>query len=662
MISLGPTTGGLAARVSSAFSPGGILSKADGFEFRPQQRDMALAVASAIEDSRHLLVEAGTGVGKSMAYLVPAVFHAMEHKRKAVVSTHTINLQEQLVRKDLPALARLGGVDFSFTLMKGRQNYLCPNRLDRALLNRADLFAGSSGEELVYLKEWASRTKDGTLSDLDTEPSPGVWESICSEAHVCTPKTCGPECFYQRARRQFLNADVIVVNHTLFLLLCGEPREGDAGGGYLFDNDFVIIDEAHTFEAVASRHIGMNVSQFGLRRLLHRLYNPQTLKGMLQVARRTAAISLTADLIEKADSFFNSVGGKCTFGRGRECRIQSPGLVNDTLTVDLMRLEREAASAAEDVDDEFFQSELADLAGRLRETRLHLGEFLSQTAEGHVYWVEKTGRQGQFFTLNAAPVEAAPILRSLLFRPGTSCVMTSATLSDGRPNLAYFRRQIGADAPDDDVLSLAVGSPFDFKKQMRVLIPTRMPDPKDPRYDTELARWIRHFLDQTDGRAFVLFTSYQSLNRAAEALRDHCESKGWELLTQGDGLSRSRMIEAFRSGNKPGVLFGTESFWTGVDVPGDALVNVIITKLPFSVPDHPLTQARVELIESRGGSAFNEHSLPEAILKFRQGVGRLIRSKTDKGIIAVLDNRIISKSYGRAFLAALPECPVEKIS
>ncbi|HEY0369229.1 MAG TPA: helicase C-terminal domain-containing protein, partial [Chthoniobacterales bacterium] len=296
------------------------------------------------------------------------------------------------------------------------------------------------------------------------------------------------------------------------------------------------------------------------------------------------------------------------------------------------------------------------LGRRVRDARHGVTTFLEQSAERHVYWIERTGRTQQFLSLNAAPIDIAPVLRRMIFRDECSTVMTSATLAVGQPDLAYFRRRIGA----DDATALQLGSPFDFKSQMKLFVVQKMPDPRDASYNAALADWVGRFVEETDGRAFVLFTSYRGMQQLAADMQPFFAQRKMNLLVQGQGAPRGKLLEQFKSTERS-VLFGTDSFWMGVDVPGDALSNVIITRLPFAVPDHPLIEAKLELIQERGGDAFTEYSLPEAILKLRQGVGRLIRTKSDKGIVVILDNRIVTKPYGRAFLKALPSCPLKII-
>ncbi len=644
-------------RVRAIFASDGLLAKARNFEYRPQQQAMAAAVAEALEEEKHLVVEAGTGVGKSLAYLIPAALFAVERKKKAIISTHTINLQEQLLHKDIPIVKKILPIEFEAALMKGRQNYLCGRRLDRAVAQANELFTTSEQSELARLAEWARTTRDGTLSDLPIEPDPKVWTQVCSEPHICTTKSCGqnPRCFFQQARKRVMAADLVVLNHTLLFILLGSLEEQEEREeGYLFPNDFLIFDEAHTLEQTASRQVGIGVSQYGLRATIQRLYNARSKKGLFTVTRDAAGVTLAASLVEEADRFFDAIEGRADFKKGREYRVREADFVPDQITGRLGALQARIIEVVRRTEDEFLKAELQELGRRIADAREGISVFLQQSAHEYVYWIERTGRAAQNITLNAAPIDVAPVLRRMIFREGGTSILTSATLAVGRPDLAYFRRRIGASEAEP----LQLGSPFDFQKQMQLFIVRKMPDPRDENYHDALAEWIGRFVAETAGCAFVLFTSYRTMQQMATELEEFFVRQKMNLFVQGKGMPRTQLLEQFKTTPRS-VLFGTDSFWMGVDVPGEALSNVIITRLPFAVPDHPLIEAKLELIQARGGDSFTEYSLPEAILKLRQGVGRLIRTKSDRGIVVILDNRVVTKTYGRAFLKALPQCPVK---
>jgi ATP-dependent DNA helicase DinG len=645
-------------QVNLAFAPGGLLAKSPQFEYRPQQQAMATAVAKACHDQSHLIVEAGTGVGKSLAYLIPAAFHAIGENRKALISTHTINLQEQLFYKDIPVVQKLLPESFKAVLLKGRQNYLCPRRLERAMTHGSELFASREQEEMKRIWEWSHQTRDGTLSDLDPAPDPQVWLQVCSEPHVCTSRTCGMDtaCFYQRARKEAEAAKIVVLNHSLFFNFLAGSEAVLGERGYLFHNDFIIFDEAHTLESVAARHLGLDISHGGLRYLLHRLFHPRTQKGIVSAMHDGEALKLVLHAEEEMDLFFDRLERSLDFKRSKELRLREPGVAENSLDLPLVQLYRRLADEAREIEDEVFKAEVQEAARRVEAMRVGIGEFLGQTREDHVYWIERTEKRDTRLTLTAAPVEVASQLRKLIFRPQNTAIMTSATLAVG-DGLRYFVNRVGGEV----AATLQVDSPFDYANQMKVFIPKKMPEPtaRDA-YEGALAHWIRHFVSMTQGKAFVLFTSYQTMQKLADTLSSFFRSERITCLVQGGALPRHRMLQRFKD-DRDSVLFGTDSFWQGVDVPGEALSNVILTRLPFSVPDHPLTQAKCELIIANGGDAFREFSLPEAILKFRQGVGRLIRTQHDKGIVVILDNRVLTKPYGKAFLAVLPKCPIQVV-
>jgi ATP-dependent DNA helicase DinG len=645
------------------FSDGGKLGKAKGYESRPGQAKMAERVAEIIEDRKHLVVEAGTGTGKSLAYLVPAAFAAEELGKKAIISTYTIHLQEQLFGKDVPIVQSLVPFEFSAALLKGRHNYLCPHRLKKAQQHQGDLFATGQAEQLRGLVEWAGKTTDGTLSDIQFQVDATVWAQVCSEAFACTPRHCGGPtgCFYQKARNKILDAKVVILNHALlFGLLAGaEESEEEPSEGYLFPNDFLVLDEAHEVEDVAAKALGLEVRLGSLRFLLQRLIHPRTKKGVLTRIGDGNAVKSTLGVLGILEASFEEILESAGLNGPGQKRVRQALGVRSELGPRLMDVRAQLLKLAEDAGDGEERNELKDHARRLEASAFGLGEFLKMSREGHAYWVERRvaedGRaQRGEMSLHASPVEVAERLEELVFRPDCTTIMTSATLDVGR-GLEFFAKRVGAGEAE----TLLVESPFDYESQMRVYLPKGMPEPSEgARFQEALEGWIQRFVGMTKGKAFVLFTSRAMLRKTAEGMAGWFEEQGIRLLVQDKGNSRTRLLREFKE-DRDSVLFGTDSFWQGVDVPGEALSNVILTRLPFSVPDEPLFEARCERIKEKGGEPFRELQLPEAILKFRQGVGRLIRSREDRGQIAVLDGRILSRTYGKSFLKILPECPVE---
>jgi ATP-dependent DNA helicase DinG len=649
----------LEARMVEMFSEDGPLAASAQFEYRPQQQRMAALVASALERKRPLVVEAPTGVGKSLAYLVPAVTFALERGHKAIVCTHTINLQEQLFNKDIPIVKKLTG-EFKAELLKGRGNYLCPNRLHRAFKDTPDLFTSTEQADLKLIYDWAQTTTDGTFSDLNFSPSQKVWSQVCSEPHACTPRKCPPgsNCFYQAARRRMAEADVIILNHTLFFTLLSSVDEEllPKDANFLFPRDFLIVDEAHTMESIAAKQLGLHVSESSVRFELARLYNPKSRKGYFNILRDERGMKEVQECLDEVEAFFRDVEGQCTFqGWAKEFRVREPDLVQNTLSIALKNVSDAALKAGDKAEKDHTRDELHDISKRIISLRAGVSNFLEQAEDDHVYWVERGGQDNRSMSFHSAPIDVAPKLEQIFFAGGKPCVFTSATLGIGDDQeLSYFRNRVGARKTD----ACMIDSPFNYQRQMRLYLVKSMPAPNTPPYDAALQKWIAHFLDRSRGRAFVLFTSYTSMKQTAEGMEEFFEERGWRLLVQGRDMQRHQMLKEFKE-DIHSVLFGTDSFWTGVDVPGESLSNVIITKLPFAMPDHPVTASRLEHIEARGGNSFMEYSVPEAILKLRQGVGRLIRTTKDKGICVILDNRVLTKQYGRTFLASMPDCPVE---
>jgi ATP-dependent DNA helicase DinG len=645
-----------------AFSNDGKLAGSPQFEYRSQQQHMAELVAGALEKNRALIVEAATGVGKSLAYLLPAATFALEQKRKAIICTHTINLQEQLIHKDIPIVKKVVG-DFHAELLKGRNNYLCPTRLKSAFSQTGDLFSSSEAAELQLIEEWHRENPTATLSEMDFTPGARLWSMVRSEPHACTPRRCPPGsgCVYQDVRRRMAAADLLVLNHTLFFTLMASAEETLADdANFIFPRDFVILDEAHTIENIAAQAFGIHVSESSVRFELGRLYNPKTRKGFFASVGDSDAIRDVVQAIAMTETFFRNAEAVCKFTGtyAKEFRIREPGLVENELALPLQRVANFALKAGDAAKSEGQRLELHDIAKRLGGLRTNLSAFLDQTEDGHVYWAERGTGDHRSLALHSAPIDVSPKLEEIFFGGGKACVFTSATLSVGDDErLNYFRNRVGGQKAQ----SACIHSPFDFKKQMRLYLVKRMPEPKDEAYGDAMQDKISHFLGLSQGRAFVLFTSYTQMTAMADRLEDFCLDHGWRLLVQGRGMPRHQLLAEFKK-DVHSILFGTDSFWTGVDVPGEALSNVIITRLPFAVPDHPLTASRMEHLEEQGINSFSEYSVPEAILKLRQGVGRLIRTQKDQGMVVILDNRILSKPYGRAFLASLPDCPTEIVA
>jgi len=695
--------------VADELGPGGPLSIGHPrYEDRPQQRALTRMIAELYNEGGVGIAEAGTGTGKSVAYLLPAIRWALENRERTVVSTNTINLQEQLVDKDLPLLRRALGEPFKYALVKGRANYVSIRRALLAKVSGTQLFDEQKQAELAGIVDWLQTTKDGSLSDLSFRPSPEVWDEVASETDVCLRVKCPhfEECFYQRARREASAADVLVVNHHLLFSDLAVRR---ALGNYtapavLPTYKRLVLDEAHNLEEAATSHLGARITRRGLFRILRRLENRG--KGLIP-AFATALKAQRSDLIarsaldvvehrifpaldgarERAATVFSFLGDLFTGGGEETLRLEDTfashpvwtlGL-DDALTgvLDNLKSLREAMELLRErvtVDEELqrqMEAQLVELRGAMNRVD-GAGDALRQAlrpgddAMKMVRWIERQpereGREANL-TLNAAPLDLADVLRESVFEQVPTVVLTSATLAT-QGNFRFVRQRLGLGFPfaDEHRVDEAIFlSPFDFGRQSLLAVPMDLPLPagdRDPRHDEATVRATIEHAKISDGGLFVLFTSYRALRHVANELRHRGIDNEWPLFVHGEA-PRAQLVERFAASGR-GILLGTTSFWEGVDVPGQPLRGLVIPKLPFKVPSEPVTAARIEAIEQSGGNSFWNYMLPHAAIRLKQGFGRLIRSGEDHGVVLILDGRIARKSYGRYFLDSLPDAPLVK--
>lgn len=718
-------------------SPDGpIAQKLSNYEYRDGQIKMLDAIVTGFNEDKIVTVEAGTGTGKTLAYLIPAIYWALHNKERCVVSTNTINLQEQIIKKDVPFLKNVISDRFTAVLVKGRNNYLCLRKTEfeareiginwgsfspekesdaapvEHIRKTMSLSLGNTvrdTEELAQIVRWAQGTPDGSLSDLSFQPQATVWERVQCEADTCTRMKCRyfEKCFLVRARREAASANLIVVNHHL---LCADLSLRSETNSYsdlaiLPPYHRIIIDEAHHFEEVATEYFGLGISRGGVSRMLSRIYSEKTRgesSGLLSVVRTKLILknkgrlkSILSPLVQRIeetlipaknnlDSLNNELFEYLRMiippesGREnseRKLRLTPPVISQKQWSGEIIprvnQIKRDLQQfihALKEFRDEIYDlpaavaEELEDVLvnltaqiGRFDSIVETLHQIFSVDDEEQVKWIEIQERlRGTSISVYSAPLQVSEILEKALFQSFKTVVLTSATLAVGG-DFKYLHHRLGIESlPPERRVEHIVLSPFDYPNQVIIGIPLDLPDPNERGFQEQVDDFLGRALLLSGGKAFVLYTSYKMLNQSYQKLEEPLKSVGILPLKQGTD-TRTRLLDTFRR-DISSVLFATDSFWEGVDVEGEALEVVIIVKLPFRVPTEPIIEARVEDIERKGGNAFYEYTVPQAVIKFKQGFGRLIRRKTDKGFVLILDKRVRSKPYGQIFLKSLPEC------
>jgi ATP-dependent DNA helicase DinG len=632
------------------FGPDGLIAQAHPeYEYRPGQIQMAEAVMRAFDDRSHLIVEAGTGTGKTLAYLVPAISSALQGRGRVIISTGTKNLQEQLMEKDIPFLQNILPAKFTATYMKGRSNYLCLTRLGRA--ESAPVL--DSLDEVDYFDEvthWARETATGDRAELANLPeSLSFWRHIDARSETCLGQKCTDfdPCFITRMRDRAVNSDIVVVNHHLFF--ADLALRNSAYGSVLPDYTAVILDEAHLIEDVASEYFGAQVSNYQIDDLLRDLgvMKFENVDLDQEVARGAGRTERFADNFWMGFREGRGEEGRYPILPGAFVRRSTNGEMTSTPLGDLYVALDGALARLETTLDAMKEkpADVESIVRRIRQARFDLQFIVTGQDKKFVYWVERRGR-GIF--LRASPIDVSGLLEDKLFSEVGTVVLTSATLSSGG-NFSFIRERLGLDKAQD----LIAESSFNFQTQAVLYLPPQMPEPRSSDWAQAAADEVIRILRATEGRAFVLSTSLAGMQSLYDLVMPEVD---YYCLVQGSA-SKSQLLTRFRE-TPNSVLFATSSFWQGVDVRGEQLSCVIIDKLPFAVPTDPIVAARQRYIEDQGGSSFHEYSVPQAIISLKQGLGRLIRSTTDRGVLVVLDPRLRTKSYGRMFLQSLPKCKV----
>lgn len=693
--------------IRKLFSAGGMLSKkVKGYELRNEQLQMALEVANAINRNQVALIEAGTGTGKSLAYLIPSLLWAIRNDQRVVISTNTINLQEQLIKKDIPLLRQHVGKEFNACLVKGRGNYLCLRKLGD-LLDEPSLFPDSSAAEINAIANWGENSRSGCLSDLSFTPTRAVWDDIRCEADQCGRSRCSHfnRCFFYKARREAASARLLVANHALLLADIALRREsGYDSVAILPPFSQLVIDEAHHLEDAATNALSVQISRAGLLKQLARLVSTGNRAGILNLLNN----KIGRELPQEFDDLYQEISGLIeslllpTIKEVAGELDQQFDWLTQSISMEMLlndnrherELKRRITPAVRDtpfwyrLENSFRQlaarvQGVADGLAALDRSVSKLPDSVSQVVNGlltdafgigqrlasistelslfctddqvNCRWIEsRQGMRGWQAAICMAPLDLSETIKSSLFEKIDTVILTSATLTVGE-SFSYLRRRTGLDLLEQNRLTeLILPSPFNYAEQAMVAIPPDLPDPGSGSFLQPLAEAVLKAVTLSKGGAFVLFTSFDLLRRTAEQLRGELEQRNITVLRQGEGANRHQLLARFRK-ERNAVLFGTDSFWEGVDVQGDALRLVVISKLPFQVPTEPVQQARAEQIAADGGDPFRDMSIPQAVLKLRQGFGRLIRSRTDRGAVLILDSRMVTKSYGKRFRKSLPQ-------
>ena len=681
--------------IENYFAKDGILAKEiKGFEYRQEQEEMAQYIQDAINEDRKIIVEAGTGTGKTLAYLIPSIKWAVTNKKKVIIATNTINLQEQLLLKDIPLAKSIIKDEFSYVLVKGRNNYVCKRLFNELVLGKSidiETFSMEAREQIEYILKWGNKTKTGDKAELPFEVYPDVWELVQSTTELCLGKKCPyrKECFYMKTRMEKMEADILISNHHVFFADLNVRAETDFDSEYLIlpRYDMVIFDEAHNVESVARSYFSVEVSKISFTRLLNRIYQRKNKRKKEKSALIRVEDTVDEKNLEDSEqyiyllntlkeeiSILQNIGDEYFDEIRKIYETNTEAPIKKSLNNFEMTKSRFLENLREKKD--IFQSKLADFLNlmmsfnnvidgekdknpevinfnnHLKMFKAYIDSFKfinSFEDDNYIYWLDINSKRTNV-VLTATPLNIAQKLSTVLFDNLDRLVFASATIVVNG-NFDYFKKSLGLD--EEDCIEAIIKSPFDYDEQMSVYIPSDIQDSENINaFVSDASKFILNILLKTNGKAFILFTSYTMLNQIYYSISKKLKDKGFEVFLHGD-KPRSQIIKEFKEAENP-ILFGTTSFWEGVDVQGENLSNVIITKLPFLVPTDPVVSAISKKIEEDGGNSFMDFQLPEAIIKFKQGVGRLIRKKTDSGNIFILDNRILKKRYGSLFINALP--------